>query len=1123
MNLKEIICEPGFKVESEEEINYKGFTFKYIRALKIAEDLEYSVIGEYFLLDLTEKSASLLFSNETITEFIDFQNEMFINRFFRYKNDIRWNLYLILVVENKDILNKIPIEKIENDDNYARKFIFSGEDAKNFFDRNNFIKGQYLSEGDNNLPTNPIADWTSILNKANLTGVFDSFQKYKIKQYIEKNEPLNPERLDLLNEGEPNLLRESNNFVCTHIKEINIGNFRDHCFNKEKALLPTKVNLVHGSNGSGKTSILECIEYAITNEIKHCKEFKDNYYNQFSSVKLVDNGNKELELQSGKDKNTCKMLDNLWYGTPYAKGNTTCTLNSNFNHFNNFNSETIYSFALEEASKDSNYNYLDKLSKLFYNDEIILFQKNWIRYKEAFQDELISLSKKDFDFNNKLNSIESELKTTDISIDNIRKFSREFLDKLNMKISYKDPYTTISLIEEYEKIDQIIKSITPNIKQLKENINTHNIYNINDINEQKNKIDSYLKVLKSNYKIKLEEKVKKEKDMSNIMLSNEKIKLDIDTYKKNLQYLNETIEKWNQNKLILKSSHVLNEIDEIKKNIEHLSRNLHLIESAKIKYSSIISMNENDISQENEAVINSDKTKLSKYMSELSEIDSIIANIKNNTSKLKQLKINLYNLSSEILKCIDDKNKCPLCGSIYQTSEDLINNIKYTINLFSDEEISLSNLEKKSSELRNEISILKIKIQAYDTHENNINLLKTAALIFDEQNLFSYSTTENISNTLKQIQAILSNTNNIYKSIQEYKELLNIHIKNGFSDNAMQQAYIFKENNGIYKKYNSIVDYNKTFEEYIRELSKDINKKIEELECEINSNNNFIITIKDQIVKLGLDELKELIINIEDDGKVLNSTIDNYNTISHFIDINPNYNIRDWINLFEKLIIDFKVQLNSLNLAQNTKAKQEELINLRLSKKQNATFLERCQKAVNLLEELKDLSVYSKSFIEKNIERIEYFFKLLHTPREFKSLYIESDGITATRAKDNSKVKMHQMSTGQRTSFAISVIITMYVASKNSPRFILLDEPVANLDDLNLLNLLDILRELAINGTQIIFTTANPEVAGIFRRKFSFWGQEFKHFELSRHNENTNIYVKQYRPDVEISKILVDN
>ena len=65
----------------------------------------------------------------------------------------------------------------------------------------------------------------------------------------------------------------------------------------------------------------------------------------------------------------------------------------------------------------------------------------------------------------------------------------------------------------------------------------------------------------------------------------------------------------------------------------------------------------------------------------------------------------------------------------------------------------------------------------------------------------------------------------------------------------------------------------------------------------------------------------------------------------------------------------------------------------------------------------------------------------------------------------------------------------------------MLDEPVANLDDGHMLNLLDLLKRLAISDTQIFFTTANPDVAKLFRRKFSFLENEFKFFTVMEADE----------------------
>ena len=79
----------------------------------------------------------------------------------------------------------------------------------------------------------------------------------------------------------------------------------------------------------------------------------------------------------------------------------------------------------------------------------------------------------------------------------------------------------------------------------------------------------------------------------------------------------------------------------------------------------------------------------------------------------------------------------------------------------------------------------------------------------------------------------------------------------------------------------------------------------------------------------------------------------------------------------------------------------------------------------------------------------------------------------------------------------------MNLATPSAPGFLLLDEPVANIDDLNVLALMDFLREIALtHQRQIFFTTANRNVAKLFRRKFSFLEDDFQELWFFRENEH---------------------
>lgn len=172
--------------------------------------------------------------------------------------------------------------------------------------------------------------------------------------------------------------------------------------------------------------------------------------------------------------------------------------------------------------------------------------------------------------------------------------------------------------------------------------------------------------------------------------------------------------------------------------------------------------------------------------------------------------------------------------------------------------------------------------------------------------------------------------------------------------------------------------------------------------------------------------------------------------------------------------------------------------------------IDRAQNAVDELSKLKESRQYAKNFIAHHINRISEIFCTLHMPREFDRLELRDNQIIGMR--DENTVQIKQMSTGQKTAVALSVFLTLHLAMKTAPQFILIDEPVANIDDLNVLSLLDFLRELVIlHGKQVFFTTANYNIRKLFRRKFSFLENELAEYCFERTTKlKTSITIQRY-------------
>ena len=164
--------------------------------------------------------------------------------------------------------------------------------------------------------------------------------------------------------------------------------------------------------------------------------------------------------------------------------------------------------------------------------------------------------------------------------------------------------------------------------------------------------------------------------------------------------------------------------------------------------------------------------------------------------------------------------------------------------------------------------------------------------------------------------------------------------------------------------------------------------------------------------------------------------------------------------------------------------------------------IKRCSDIDMRISKLLPPQEYAKRYIQQNIQQISQIFINLHVPQEFSRLAIENDEVVGVRNEEY--VSLGNMSTGQRTALAFSVFFQLHLSNSSAPQFILIDEPMANIDDLNTLLLMDFLRELTITQKRQLFvTTANQNVAKLFRRKFSFLCEELQEIGFYRKSKDS--------------------
>lgn len=165
--------------------------------------------------------------------------------------------------------------------------------------------------------------------------------------------------------------------------------------------------------------------------------------------------------------------------------------------------------------------------------------------------------------------------------------------------------------------------------------------------------------------------------------------------------------------------------------------------------------------------------------------------------------------------------------------------------------------------------------------------------------------------------------------------------------------------------------------------------------------------------------------------------------------------------------------------------------------------LDQMRSASGLINELllqAKAGVFADQVIRANAATIGAIFAAIHAPNEFMVQANNGSALTIVREDTMQAVSLQQMSTGQRAAYALSLFLSMNRSLISGPPLVLLDDPIAHVDDLNILSFLDHLREIAISGSrQIFLATADDKLAGLFRQKFRFMGQEqFRELVLSR-------------------------
>lgn len=397
-----------------EEISLSGLKLYHFK--KFDKIFNKNQLADIFIIevnyDLLKQYNNLSTDKSSDNGFYKLQEDLLADHYFEHESDLRWNMYLYFVYEGTYLLENINIVKIEEDDSYAVKLFISINDLLSFF-----------------IQTKDI--W--FFNYLNL-GVYKGIMSVnsiiiaKWKNYIKNISLELQEKLMLmLNNLEFKIDVKETGFI-KKIKSLHLLNYRSHCFPKAFELKFGQVNVFFGSNGTGKTSILEAIESSITGEIKRDEKNSDDDFKSTIVASVIEKKNNYFSTSYYSNMISYRkklLLNKLWYNSVTINDES---LNSNFNIYNFINSDMIYKFIYKETD------YIKKFTNLLCDNNVLQIQEDINELREQYKEKLSSINDNSFRYNKEFISYKNDY-TLLGNFPNISNLTKEFINKNQQKIN----------------------------------------------------------------------------------------------------------------------------------------------------------------------------------------------------------------------------------------------------------------------------------------------------------------------------------------------------------------------------------------------------------------------------------------------------------------------------------------------------------------------------------------------------------------------------------------------------------------------------------------------------------------------------------------------------------------
>ena len=839
------------------------------------------------------------------------------------------------------------------------------------------------------------------------------------------------------------------------IKNLEIKDFR--AFRDQKIEIPSsaQIILITGNNGLGKTSFFDAVEWGFTGSLRRYEEEsreknKEIFMkNEFSD----DNGQVEITLAEPNDQNI-----------KFTR-KTKTTANTDFNSGDLNISDKKFNNIAELLLKDKNRDDFDFKSSFSFShllsQEIVA---DFVRsYKSSERYSILSnlAGLKNYNnFNNKIKEIrkETENKNEDL-ID--YKTSLEAERKVLLAEFNNSNLDGSSFKESLAELREIISGFDlKNTLQARDSLTNEGMKNL--LSEMKKSKDKNDKLLHE-----LSEKESSARKLSSQFIKYDLSKKDKQNYAKNLKDLKEEKKKLNdyQKLLFINSNFDLlnNELnyeeirDEHQETLEHLNKIIKLIND--VPPIKIVTKNLIELDKKAEKLFLEDLEEINKITGEIDDFKKELTTVKEKIDNFNDLRNKILTLSKEYFQTNLSAEKCPVCNNKIKADELLI---VLEDELENNEEIKIKDWKLEKENLEDVISRKDEEVdQLLKKLENNYN-----------------EYTNQIYNKKRDLETIVENYKENIKKSKELKRKIN---DLGLEDRDDIQELV-KEKINQYEKEMQFDDLNKLESEIEKAEARltEFNQFISDYELRLE---NLDLT-KDENINKYYKRAKTKIEEVKFENKIINKAIKKLKVL---------------INYFSNT--DLSKQIGELKSKIELEAKKIKTLEAKISE------LKKLEKEIpvvinDLTEETlngyKDLAnkIYQSINPQPIYNKIDW---------KRSSAYNKGQLVLNMKSKNdsNSANPSYIYSSAQINVVVLSLFLS-FVLKNNWSKLnsVFLDDPIQNMDDINIFSFIDVIRAILLNGNrpeQIFISTHDRDLYNFLLKKFRIFNVlslEFKSYDI---------------------------